>query len=195
MAQSRRSWRGCAGGSRAEAVDLAAHQRIMLGLVRSSYRVQPDDDAYFHRVANSSDLQEARGNILFWRIYVLERTCVLTVALLRRLQRLETVLQAFMQQHNISPFREFQPLAFLASLADHPDHLVASVSQFELALMKVRNGDPACHIVSWQVEPQGVLMSLAQGTRPDTEAPAGAYTTRISRELPFLFEIQSTSLS
>jgi hypothetical protein len=172
-------------------MDLAAHQRVLLGLVRSSYQVRADDDDYFHRVANSKDLEEARGNIFLWRVYVLERTCVLTVALLRRQQQLESALQTFIQRHNISPFREFQPLAFLASLAGHPDHLVASVSQFELALMQVRNGDPACHIVPWQIEPQGVLMSLAQGSQFETGTPVGAYTTRISRDLPFLFEIDS----
>ena len=174
-------------------MDLAAHQRVLLGLVRSSYQVRADDDDYFHRVANSRDLEEARGNIFLWRVYVLERTCVLTVALLRRRQQLESALQAFIQRHNISPFREFQPPAFLASLADHPDHLVASVSQFERALMQVRNGDFACHVVPWQVEPQGVLMSLAQDGRFDTEPRAGAYTTRISRDLPFLFEVESVA--
>ncbi len=176
-------------------MDLATHQRILLGLVRSSYEVQADDDDYFHRVANSRDLEEARGNIFFWRVYVVERTCVLTVALLRRLQQLEPALQAFIRRHNISPFREFQPPAFLASLADHPDHLVASVSQFELALMRVRDGDPTCHIVAWQIEPHEVLMSLAQGAQSNTEPPTGAYTTRISRDLPFLFEIEPVEVT
>ena len=56
--------------------------------------------------------------------------------------------------------------------------------------MQVRNGDFACHVVPWQVEPQGVLMSLAQDGRLDAEPRAGAYTTRISRDLPFLFEVE-----
>lgn len=171
-------------------MDLATHQRILLGLVRSSYQVRADDDDYFHRVAASKDLVEARGNIFLWRVFVLERTCVLTVALLRQRQRLAPVLRAFIRGHNISPFREFQPPAFLASLADDPDHLVASVSQFELAMMKVREGDSASHEVSWQVEPHGVLMGLAEGTKLDAKPTVGAYTTRISRALPFLFEIE-----
>jgi hypothetical protein len=170
-------------------MDLAVHQRILLGLVRSSYQVGPDDDDYYHRVAASKDLEEARGNIFLWRVFVLERTCVLTVALLRQRQRLAPVLHAFIRGHNISPFREFQPPAFLASLANDPDHLVASVSQFELALMKVRDGDPCSHEVSWQVEPHGVLMSLARDAKLP-EPTVGAYTTRVSGALPFLFEIE-----
>lgn len=171
-------------------MDLAAHQRILLGLVRSNYQVGAADDAYFHHVARSPDLEEARGNIFLWRVYVLERTCVLTVALLRQRQALAPLLQAFIRQHNISPFREFQPPAFLASLADHPDHLVVSVSQFELALMKVREGDRGSHVVRWQVEPHGVLKSLAEDA-PVHAPPAGAYIARIRHDLPFLFEIEA----
>jgi len=170
-------------------MDLPAHQRILLGLVRSNYHPGADDDQYFHRVAYSKDLEEARGNILYWRVYVLERTCVLTVALLRRRQELEPALKEFIQKQNISPFRELQPLSFLASLATHPDHIVASVSQFELALMRVRSGDTGCYVVPWQVEPQGVLMSLAQGTQLNSKPAVGAYTTRISSDLQFGFEI------
>src|SRR5947208_7270731 len=65
-------------------MDLANHQRILLGLIRSNYQVRPDDDAYFHSVSQSRDLEEARGNIFPWRVYVLERTCVLTFTLLKQ---------------------------------------------------------------------------------------------------------------
>jgi hypothetical protein len=171
-------------------MDLATHQRILLGLVRSNYQVRTADDDYFHQVARSRDLEEARGNIFLWRVYVLERTCVLTVALLRQRQELTPLLQAFIRQRNISPFREYQPPAFLASLADHPDHLVISVSQFELALMKVREGDRDSHVVPWQVEPHGVLKCLAEDT-PLDEPPVGAYIARIRHDLPFLFEIEA----
>ena len=169
---------------------LAEHQRILLGLVRSNYQVRADDDDYFHHVARSRDLEEARGNIFLWRVYVLERTSVLTLALLRQRQELTPLLPAFIRQHNISPFREFQPPAFLASLADHPDPLVVSVSQFELALMKVREGDRDCHVVPWQVEPHGVLKRLAEDA-PLAEPPAGAYIARVRHDLPFLFEIEA----
>ena len=74
---------------------------------------------------------------------MLERTCALTVNLLRRRGLLGEALDAFIANENISPFRETQAPAFLESLSVHPDQLVACVAQFELALMKVRAGRQA----------------------------------------------------
>lgn len=172
-------------------MDLASHQRILLGLIRSNYEVGRDDDDYYQLVARSPDLEEARGNIFLWRVYVLERTCVLSVALLRQRGWLEPALQAFIQSRNVSPFREYQPLLFLESLAFHPDPLVVSVSQFELALMKVREGDAGSYAVAWQVDPRGVLHCLAQDLPLEAGEPAGSYITRVSGVLPGLFMIDS----
>jgi hypothetical protein len=171
-------------------IDLASHQRKLLGLMRASYEPVAGDDEYFHTVARSPDLTEARGNVYLWRVYVLERTCVLTVALLRQRQRLNVVLEAFIRQRNISPFREFQPLAFLTFLGGDTDHLVASVSQFELALTKARQGDPTCHSVRWQVDPHDVLKALALGEMIEVDPPARACVVRVSCALPRLFEIE-----
>jgi hypothetical protein len=172
-------------------MDLAGHQRILLGLMRSNYQPGGDDEPYFHQVARSPDLQEARGNVLLWRVYVLERTCVLTVAFLRQREMLTATLQDFIRNNNVSPFREYQPLAFLASLASHPDPLLVSVSQFELALMKVREGDPASHVVPWGSDPHQVLHCLAQGQPLAPSSNDGNYLTRIAAHLPRLFVIES----
>ncbi len=174
-------------------MDLAAHQRALLGLMRAQYHAGATDEPYIQQVACSRDLEEARGNVFLWRVYVLERTCVLTVALLRQLQLLEPCLQDFIGSHNVSPFREYQPLAFLASLARHPDPLLVSVSQFELALMKVRSGDTASYTVPWQVDPHRVLHNLAQEHPIEVSDDGHSYTTRIAHDLPHLFDIVSNS--
>jgi hypothetical protein len=171
-------------------MDLANHQRKLLGLIRSNYRVRPDDDAYFHKVSQSRDLEEARGNIFLWRVYVLERACVLTFELLKQRDLLEQELDAFIRQHNISPFRETQPPYFLEALSSHDDPLIVSVSQFELALWKVKQGDPGPYTVSWSVEPHTLLHNLAKSIPIDEEAaPRGDYQILISRDLPSLFQI------
>lgn len=171
-------------------MDLANHQRILLGLIRSNYQVRPDDDAYFHRVSQSKDLEEARGNIFLWRVWVLERTCVLTFTLLKQRNLLKQELDAFISQHNISPFRETQGPDFLEALSSHNDPLVASVAQFEAALLKVKQGDPDSYVVRWTVEPHTILNNLARNIPIDEESiPDGDYQIRISRDLPFLFEI------
>lgn len=174
-------------------MDLAAHQRKLLGLFRSTYQVRADDDAYIHRIAQSKDLEEGRRNIFLWRIYVLQRTCVLTFTLLKRRNLLEETLNAFIMRHNISPFRETQAPAFLEALSGHHDSLIASVAQFELALMKVRQGDPRSYVVPWNVEPHTILNSLARDIPLDDKVPEGVYQIVISRELPSQFQIAGLS--
>ncbi len=175
-------------------MDLATHQRKLLGLLRSTCEVRSDDDAYLRTVAQSKDLEEARRNIFLWRIYVLERTAALTFTLLKQRGLLQETLSAFITQHNISPFRETQAPAFLEALGRHHDTLVASVAQFELALLRVREGDPASYVVHWSVEPHAILNSLARGIPLEGEAPIGAYRIVISRDLPHQFQIMSVDI-
>jgi hypothetical protein len=175
-------------------MNLAHHQRILLGLMRSSYQVGADDEDYFHRVSASRDLEEARGNVLLWRVYVLERTCVLTVALLRQRQCLLPMLQAFIRQENISPFREFQPRAFLVFASASEDHLIASVAQFELALGKVSEGDSDRFVVPWSVDPHTILKALAEGTSVNDVLPPEPHATIVDRALPGSFAIERLDL-
>lgn len=171
-------------------MNLASHQRILLGLIRSNYQVRAGDDDYFHKVSQSRDLEEARGNIFLWRVYVLERACILTFTLLKQRNLLKHELDAFITQHNISPFRETQPPDFLAALSSHNDPLIASVAQFELALWKVKQGDPGSYTVNWSIEPHTVLHNLAKNLPLDEETLAkGNYQIQISNDLPFLFQI------
>lgn len=171
-------------------MNLATHQRTLLGLIRDNPAVQLHGDPYFLKVACSPDLQEARGNIALWRVYVLERTCVLTVELLRQNGHFDAVLQEFIRTQNLSPFREYQPLAFLAALDAHPDPLLASVSQFELALMKVRDGDPGIYEVDWTVNPYEVLHGLAQRLPFVATSDGSHYLTRVAGHLPHHFEVE-----
>jgi len=170
-------------------MEIAALQRELLRLFKASDGLDADNDAYIGIVARSRDLQEARNNILMWRVWVLERACPLTVALLRQRNVLEENVRLFIAHHNISPFRETQGPVFLAYVSAHEDSLIASVAQFELALIKVKSGVPADHVVVWNVEPSGILNSLATGAPFDENAPRGRYETRLSRSLPMWFEI------
>lgn len=172
-------------------MNLATHQRILLGLIRDTYTPRADDDSYFHRVAACPDLQEARGNIFLWRVYVLERTCVLTVELLRQRGELDQALHTFMRTHNVSPFREYQPLAFLEFLAGDADPLVVSVSQFELALIKVRGGDKGTYAVHWTVDPHCVLHCLAQGLPFAATGDGCSYVIRLAATLPHGFVVET----
>ncbi len=170
-------------------MDLADHQRKLLGLFRSSYQVCAEDDPYIHKVSASKDLQEGKKNIFLWRIFVLERTCPLTFRLLRRRNLLGETLGAFIRQHNISPFRETQAPDFLEAMSEHTDSLIASVAQFELALLKVRAGDPGSYSVHWSVDPYGVLDSLAKDIPLDERLDPNDYQIIISGAIPDYFRI------
>jgi hypothetical protein len=170
-------------------MDLATHQRKLLGLIRSTYQAGADDDAYIRAVARSKDLEEAWRNIFLWRIYVLQRSCVLTFRLLKRRQVLDEAVSAFIAQRNISPFRETQGPAFLEMLSGHRDTLIASVAQFEAALMKVRQGDTRSFTIRWDVEPKGILSSLANDISFEDPISEGFYEIVVSREVPSYFQV------
>jgi hypothetical protein len=172
-------------------MDLAVHQRKLLGLIRDTYQVHPDDDAYIHGVAHSKDLKEARRNVFMWRIFVLERTAPLTFTYLKRRHLLEAALSTFIQQENISPFRETQAPAFLEAMGHHTDRLVASVAQFELALMKVKQGAPETHVVTWDIEPHALLKSLVTDLPLEGVPREGNYQIIVSRDVPSHFQIVS----
>ena len=161
----------------------------MLGLFRATYRVSEDDEPYIRRVAQSRDLQEARGNVLMWRVYVLQRTCPLSFALLQRRGLLRQAIESFIAQCNISPFRETQAPAFLELLSGHADRLIAQVAQFERALVLVRQGDPSSHTINWSVEPGVVLHSLASDLPLPDELAEGHWHVLVARDLPGWFRI------
>ncbi|MBK6007203.1 hypothetical protein JJB11_13970 [Ramlibacter ginsenosidimutans] len=169
--------------------DLARHQRALLALLRRGTPPDPEDDPYLHRVAASPDLAEARGNILFWRIYVLERTCVLTVALLRGRRTLTATLHDFIAGHNLSPFREFQPRAFLAWLSVSGDPVLAAVASFEMALTAVREGDTTAYEVHWPVDPHLVLDALTRGSPLTEPLPQTAWVARVCHAIPGGFSL------
>jgi hypothetical protein len=171
-------------------MDLAQHQRKLLGLFRSTYQVSQDDDPYIHQVAQSKDLEEGRRNIFLWRIWVLERTAVLTVNLLKRRNLLEQAVAGFMKQCNISPYRDTQTPAFLEVMSADPDPLIASVAQFELALIKVKQGDLRLYTIPWNcADPVAVLNALARDLPFDDDAPAAVCQILVSHGLPGHFQV------
>lgn len=170
-------------------MNLASHQRKLLGLLRSREDSSEERDAYFRRVAQSKDLGEARRNIFLWRIFVLERTCALTFSLLKHCGLLAGELQAFIERQNISPFRETQAPAFLKTLSQHEDRLVASVAKFELALLSVRSGEQGPFVIEWTTDPHPVLYNLARDLPAENILSDNRYQTIVSSELPGSFRI------
>jgi hypothetical protein len=173
-------------------MDLATHQRSLLGLFRGTYQVAAEDGPYLNRVAQSKDLEEGRRNIFLWRLWVLERTCALTFRLLRGRGLLHDALNRFISGQNISPFRETQAPAFLEAMSVHEDSLVVAVASFELALARVRDGDNKRYVIPWSTEPAVVLQTLALDRALPHDLRSGIFEVVVSRDLPGEFVINTT---
>jgi len=171
-------------------MDLQSHQRTLLELMRSNALDAACEDSYFLQVAQSPDLREARGNVFLWLEFVLERTCVLTVELLRQRGCFKQMLGDFIRLKSISPFREYQPLAFLSFAVSQADSLVAAVSAFELAMLKVRDGDQEQFTISWPTDPRPILYALVKRSAIKMPEQTSAYCTEVCSSLPHHFEVR-----
>lgn len=175
-------------------MDLATHQRKLLGLFRCTYQVCEEDGPYLNRVAHSKDLREGRRNIFLWRLWVLERTCALTFRLLLGRGLLHDAVNTFISGQNISPFRETQAPAFLQAMSAHQDSLVAAVASFELALARVRDGDSERYVIPWPASPVLVLGALARDRALPDDLPPGTFEVIVSRDLPGQFAVNESSI-
>src|SRR5581483_27099 len=124
-------------------MDLAAHQRNLFRLVTLGRRDLTTSDPYIQAVAASPHLDLLRGVILEWREFDVERSCVLTAALLQRLGIFKEVVHDFAGLQPISPFVEKLGEAFLDYASAHPNRLVGCMAQFERAILRVKRGS-AC---------------------------------------------------
>lgn len=172
-------------------MELATLQGKLLGLIKSSYQITDDDDPYIKVVAQSEHLRMVREVVLWWRAFGVGRFCVLTSTLLKQQGMFDEAVSAFVRKRRISPFVEKLGPTFLDELSHHEDSLVASLAQFELALIKVKKGDPNDYVIDWEYDPNAVLGSILNGLPLDRERIQASYQTVVSRNVPDLFHIVS----
>jgi hypothetical protein len=174
-------------------MDLTTLQRQLRGLITSTYQVSAGDEAYIQAVAHSEHLQVVREIIHWWQAYDVERSCVFTATLIKQRGRWDEALRAWGCQQRSAPFIEQLGPMFLEALCGHDDPLIACVAQFELALIKVKQGDEKVYMVDWAYDPYAVLTSLLTPRSLDEARARGAYRTTIARHLPQLFQVVSVS--
>lgn len=169
----------------------ATQQRKLFGLTKGSYLVSEGDDPYICAVAQSEHLELVQEIVIWWRAYGLERYCPLTSAVLKRHELFDETVSTFTREQRISPFIEKLGTTFLEEMSGHEHSLIASVAQFELALIKVKQRDAAEYVVDWEYEPYTVLNSLINNLPLDEENTEDSYRTIVSGELPKLFLVVS----
>jgi hypothetical protein len=161
---------------------LERQQRGLLNLIKN--RGAPPEDAYLRQVANSRELAMVREIAVWWREFQIEDQCYFTSRLLKRRECFEDVVMTYFNNHRTSPFIEELSQDFLNSLRDHPDWLIRAVSEFELALLKVRTGSAECFEVLWDRYPEKVILALEENSRLPPPEIGCLYRMRIGRDLP-----------
>jgi hypothetical protein len=174
-------------------MSLLTQQRQLLALLQAhDPATSPDvaDDAYLAQVAGSEALDVTRYIGLWWREYSIEQWCALTCALLKQRGTFTDTVRQFSMLEGLSRYIEEVGDRFLDAMCAHPDSLVASVAGFERALIRAAQGDAKVRVIEWDRDPARVVASLVE-RRPIEDCPVGRYRTRVSPQLPQLFEIES----
>ena len=161
---------------------LELHQRGLLNLVKN--RGGAPGDPYLELVANSRELAVVRKIALWWRAFALEAQCRFTARLLKRLDCFDALVKHFFDQNATSPFIEELSADFLGSLCEHENRLIRAVSQFELAILKVRAGSADAYEIAWDRNPDRVVVALKTGSELPAREPGCRYHMQVHRDLP-----------
>jgi hypothetical protein len=176
-------------------IDLRLHQRKLLGLIKHTYEGSDDEDLYIRTVASSAELDLIREIVTWWRVFAIERYCILTPTLLKRLGIFDHIVQEFARTRRTShlprtpEFIEQLGIEFLIEMGRHENELISSVAQFELALIRVKHGDAGEHIVDWHHNPNNVLHSLVHGVPLGEAIDYSPYRTIVCSKEPKLFRV------
>lgn len=149
--------------------NLEQQQHSLLALIKKRPLPPGERDEYLERVAASDELGLLREIALWWRTLGIERNCPFTTNLLKKLARFEPAVDAFYCRHATSPYMEEMAIQFLETLTPDADPLVRSLASFELALLRVAEGDTREFVIEWDRDPAAVLAAL-RSTDPLPEA-------------------------
>jgi hypothetical protein len=170
-------------------MDIATYQRTLLGLIKGTYAVSDAEDPHIREVAQSANLKVVQDIVLLWQVYVLERGCPLTSALLKRRDLFIALLRPLSQRISATAYRERQMLLFLEEVSRQEDSLLRSIAQFEYALLLVKLGDTQPYRIGWDYDPYAVLSALLTD-QPLPEQPlTQPCKILVSHRLPNGFEI------
>lgn len=171
-------------------MDLATHQRKLLGLVKGAYQPTRKDDPYIHAVAVSPHLKLVQQIGMLWQIYVLERSCPLTTAALKQRGRYLETVRDFTRRADTTAYRETQASDFLNQMSRHDDRLIREVAQFERALTGAKQGQQAEQAILWQHSPYVTLHALLNDLPLPDETPT-TYEVVVSAAIPDLFRVNA----
>ncbi len=167
-------------------------QQHLLALI-TGHTVACEDEEYVRLVQQSPHLITLRKIIALWRTYDLERACPLTSAFLKRQGMFDTQIQLFAQTAMSSPFIEAIAMAFLDLLAHDSSSYLASLAQFECALLRVKQGDEQVFRIAWPCDPY-TLLAYTLGKHAILPPFTDGYETLVARAIPNLFQVVASGM-
>ncbi len=171
-------------------MDLETLQRRLFDLIRNSENTD-EDEPYLRLVQHSQHLKVMRSIIFQWKAYEIEQYCIFTTALLKRKGLFDEAVQTFLENASLSPFIEKLGTMFLEEMSNHTDMLIASLAQFELALLKIKQGDVGTYVIEWDYNPYALLEALLHNMPLEEQRGIGSFRTVLAKDLPGLFQVVS----
>jgi len=164
---------------------LETYQRGLLDLVKS--RGGPPTDPYLRRVAGGAEIAVVREIAIWWRTFQIESQCPLVSRVLKHYGCFNQTVTQYFDANRTSPFVEELTHQFLASLCEHNDLFLRSVSRFEQALLRARAGPEETQVILFDRNPESVFLALeGTGILPPAE-PERLYRMTVDRRLPGMF--------
>ncbi len=165
-------------------------QTQLLSLIKSS-EYSGEGEPYLHLVQHSQNLKVMQSIIFQWKAFEIEQYCVFTTALLKRKGLFDAAVQTFIEKARISPFIERLGFLFLEEMSSSSDTLVASLAQFERALLSIKQGDEATYVIEWDYNPYALLEALLHNMPLEERRGTISFRTILSKDLPRLFQVVS----
>ncbi len=138
----------------------------------------------------SQEIGIVREIARWWRVYQLERYCLLTAAWLHKKGEFEALVTQFFETNpDVPAWIEEAGAAFLEFISARADETSASLARFEHALIAVKRLETAEEIVvEWPVNPYSVLSQIFN---PEITLEKGRFQTLLSARYEGYFKVFS----
>ena len=174
---------------------LAKLQKKLLGLIKNFYAPSAKDEAYFHQVAQSPNLQLVKDIALWWRQNHLERYCFFTSRFLKSTGQMEAVTAQYYHYNNHSSFIEEIGPQFLKWLQKNSKGLTSAIARFEAGMIAVNKGEIYEDEIMWPCDPLPVIHALINGNLCNESIQEGKFRMILSDKITSTFEVEEMEIT
>lgn len=170
-------------------MDLKALQTGYINLLKDRETQIKTDDDYFKNVVASKNFRVLNDIVLYWRLQGINDFCTLTSGLLKKLCLFEEKVKLFYRETNISGYLEELGKSFLLYISNDRNKLIAFVSRFELALIKVKLGSEDEFLVETNFNPEEIFNFIFSDSDVLPLEESGKYFIKVSSKIENNFSI------